>query len=109
MIDARALAIQSDLPRAATVVFATYGSNRPYRAIGVPDGHHDLSHHGGNREKLDKIKKINRFHMTQFAYFLEKLKATKEGDGNILNNSMILYGSGNRHRNPHNHDHLPLL
>src|SRR5260370_39118333 len=107
--DVLALAWQADLTRIATFPLANEGSNRPYRAIGVPEGHHELSHHGGNREKLEKIKKINRFHMTQFAYFLEKLKGIKEGDGNILNNSMILYGSGNRHRNPHNHDHLPLL
>jgi hypothetical protein len=109
LCDVLALAFQADLTRIATFPFANEGSNRPYRAIGVPDGHHDLSHHGGSREKLEKIKKINRFHMTQFAYFLEKLKNTKEGDGNILDNSMILYGSGNGDGNRHNHDELPIL
>src|SRR5262249_31158475 len=72
--DLLVLAFQGDMTRVATFVFANEGSNRSYRQIGVPDGHHDLSHHGNNKEKLAKIRKINRFHMTQFAYFLEKLK-----------------------------------
>jgi hypothetical protein len=109
LCDVLALAWQADLTRVATFPFANEGSNRPYRHIAVPDGHHDLSHHGGNREKLDKIKKINRFHVAQFAYFLEKLKGIKEGDGNLLDNSMILYGSGNGDGNRHNHDELPIL
>jgi hypothetical protein len=109
LCDVLALAWQADLTRIATFPFANEGSNRPYRHIAVPDGHHDLSHHGGNREKLDKIKKINRFHVAQFAYFLEKLKGIKEGEGNVLDNSMILYGSGNGDGNRHNHDELPVL
>src|SRR5262249_67153 len=109
LCDVLALAWQADLTRIATFPFANEGSNRPYRHVAVPDGHHDLSHHGGNREKLEKIKKINRFHVTQFAYYLEKLKAIKEGDGNLLDNSMILYGSGNGDGNRHNHDDLPIL
>jgi hypothetical protein len=109
LCDVLALAWQADLTRIATFVLANEGSNRPYRSIGVPDGHHDLSHHGGNKEKLEKIKKINRFHMTQFAYFLEKLHVIKEGEKSILDSSMILYGSGNGDGNRHNHDDLPIL
>jgi hypothetical protein len=109
LCDVLALAWHADLTRIATFPLANEGSNRPYRHIGVPDGHHDLSHHGGSREKLEKIKKINRFHMSQFAYFLEKLKGIKEGDGNVLDNAMVLYGSGNGDGNRHNHDELPIV
>ena len=101
--------VSADLTRIATFVIANEGSNRPYRPIGVPDGHHDLSHHGGSREKLEKIKKINRFHMSQFAYFLEKLKSIREGERSVLDSAMVLYGSGNGDGNRHNHDNLPIL
>jgi hypothetical protein len=109
MGDLLALAFQSDLTRIATFVFANDGSNRSYRPIGVPEGHHDLSHHGGNKEKQEKIRTINRFHITQLAHLLEKLKTVKEGDGTLLDNCMILYGSGIGDGNRHNHDHLPIL
>ena len=75
----------------------------------VPEGHHDLSHHGGNKEKLEKIRTINRFHVEQLAYLLEKLQAVKEGEGSLLDNCMILYGSGIGDGNRHNHDQLPIL
>jgi hypothetical protein len=75
----------------------------------VPEGHHDLSHHGGLKEKLEKIRQINRFHITQFAYLLEKLRAVKEGSGTLLDNCMIVYGSGIGDGNRHNHDNLPIL
>jgi hypothetical protein len=109
MADMLVLAFQSDLTRIATFVFANDGSNRSYRFIEVSEGHHDLSHHGGDKEKLRKIQKINEFHVTQFAYFLEKLKGVKEGDGTLLDNSMIVYGSGIGDGNRHNHDNLPVL
>lgn len=109
MADLLALAFQTDVTRISTFVLANEGSNRSYREIGVSDGHHDLSHHGNNREKLEKIRQINTFHMEQFAYFLAKLKDTREGDGNLLDNSMIMYGSGNGDGNRHNHDDLPIL
>jgi hypothetical protein len=109
MGDLLALAFQTDLTRIATFVFANDGSNRSYRAIGVPEGHHDLSHHGGNKEKLEKIRTINRFHVEQLAYLLEKLQAVKEGEGSLLDNCMILYGSGIGDGNRHNHDQLPIL
>jgi len=109
MADLLVLAFQTDVTRICTLVFANEGSNRSYREIGVSDGHHDLSHHGNNREKLEKIAQINTFHMEQFAYFIGKLRDTREGDGNLLDNSMILYGSGNGDGNRHNHDDLPIL
>jgi hypothetical protein len=109
MADLLVVAFQADLTRVATFVFANEGSNRNYRLIDVPEGHHDLSHHGSDPEKLEKIRKINHFHITQLAYLLEKLKATPDGDGNLLDNSMIVYGSGIGDGNRHNHDDLPIL
>lgn len=109
MYDLLALAFQGDLTRVSTFVVANEGSNRAYPFIEVPDGHHDLSHHGGSAEKQAKIRLINRFHTTQLAYFLEKLKAINEGERSLLDNSMILYGSGIGDGNAHNHDNLPIL
>ena len=73
-------------------MFANEGSTKSYPFIGVPEGHHDLSHHGGDPKKHEKIKKINTFHIEQFAYFLGKLKSITEGDGTLLDHSMIVYG-----------------
>jgi hypothetical protein len=109
MYDLLALAFQGDLTRVATFVVANEGSNRAYPFIEVPDGHHDLSHHGNNPEKQAKIRKINHFHVTQLAYFLEKLQSISEGERSLLDNSMILYGSGLGDGNAHNHDNLPIL
>lgn len=109
LCDLLALAFQGDLTRIATFVFANEGSNRAYPFLEVPEGHHDLSHHGNDAAKQAKISKINRFHMTQFAYFLEKLAATREGDGSLLDHMMIAYGSGIGDGNAHNHDNLPIL
>lgn len=107
--DLMALAFQTDTTRIATFIMAHDGSNRQYPFIGVRDGHHDLSHHQGDEEKKAKIAKINRFHMTQFAYFIEKLKSIREGEGSLLDNSMIVYGSGLGDGNRHNHNDLPVL
>jgi len=109
MFDLQTLAFQTDTTRISTFIMAHDGSNRQYPFIGVRDGHHDLSHHGGDEEKKEKIAKINRFHITQFAYFLQKLKSVKEGDGTLLDNCMIVYGSGLGDGNRHNHDNLPVL
>jgi hypothetical protein len=103
------LAFQGDLTRVSTFVVANEGSNRAYPFIDVPDGHHDLSHHGGDEAKQNKIREINRFHVTQLAYFLEKLSSVQEGERTLLDNSMILYGSGIGDGNRHNHDNLPIL
>lgn len=109
MSDLLALAFQADLTRIATFVFANDGSNRSYRALGVPEGHHDLSHHGGDRDKQGKIRRINQFHVEQFAYLLGKLKSIPEGDGTLLDHCAIVYGSGISDGDRHNHDDLPIL
>lgn len=109
MADMMVLAFQTDQTRIATCMFGRAGSNRSYRQIDVPDGHHDLSHHGGNPEKLEKIRKINHFHMQQFAYFLERLKSIPEGNGTLLDQCMIVYGSGLSDGNRHNNENLPVL
>lgn len=109
MFDLLALALQTDNTRIATFIMAHDGSNRPYPGIGVSEGHHDLSHHAGNREKLAKIARINRFHMVQFAAFIERLKGIKEGEGTLLDHSMVVYGSGISDGNRHNHDNLPII
>ena len=75
----------------------------------MPDGHHDLSHHGNNPGKIAKIREINRFHVQQLAYLLEKLQAVREGDGTLLDHCLIAYGSGNSDGNRHNHDNLPVI
>lgn len=109
MCDLMVLAFQADVTRVCTFVLANEGSNKPYPFINVAEGHHDLSHHGNEEAKKAKIREINRFHTQQLAYLLEKLKATPEGDGNLLDHSMIAYGSGNSDGNAHNHDNLPIL
>lgn len=109
MTDMMVLAFQSDLTRVATCMFGRAGSNRNYRMIDVPDGHHNLSHHGGNPEKLEKIRKINHFHVQQFAYFLQRLKSIPEGEGTLLDQCMIVYGSGLNDGNRHNNENLPVL
>jgi len=109
MFDLQALAFQTDTTRISTFILAHDGSNRPYPFIDVKEGHHELSHHGGDKAKKEKIARINRFHITQLAYFLEKLKSIKEGHGNLLDNCMIVYGSGIGDGDRHNHDDLPVL
>jgi len=109
MGDLVALAFQTDSTRICTFMLANEGSNRGYGFIDVPDGHHDLSHHGRDEGKMAKISKINRFHMEQFAYFLEKLRSVPEGEGNVLDHSLIVYGSAIGDGDQHNHDDLPLL
>ncbi|HWE38469.1 MAG TPA: DUF1552 domain-containing protein [Isosphaeraceae bacterium] len=109
MLDLVALAFQGDVTRVATFVFANEGSNKSYAFIGIPEGHHDLSHHGNDAEKKRKIRDINRFHMEQFASFLDKLKGAREGDAPLLDRCMVLYGSGISDGNAHNHNDLPIL
>ncbi len=109
MCDLLVLAFQGDLTRVSTFVFANDGSNRSYRPIGVSEGHHDMSHHGNDKAKQEKVAKINRFHVTQLGYLLGKLNAIQEGERTLLDNSMIVYGSGISDGNAHNHDELPIL
>jgi hypothetical protein len=109
MADLMVLAFQTDTTRVSTFVLNNEGSNRPYSFIGVREGHHDLSHHENNPEKQKKISQINRFHVQQLAYLLERLAGIQEGAGTLLDNCLIAYGSGNSDGNRHNHDDLPIL
>ena len=109
MFDLMALAFQTDTTRIASFMLAHDGSNRSFPDIGVPDAHHGISHHQGDPQKLAKLSKIDRFYLRQFAYFLDKLKGIKEGEGNLLDNSMIVWGSGIGDPDRHNHDNLPIL
>ena len=109
MCDMMVLAFQTDRTRIASCMFADAGSNRSYRNINVSDGHHGLSHHRDDPAKLDKISRINQFHVTQLAYFLKKLKETPDGYSNLLDNSMICYGSAISDGNRHNNENLPIL
>ncbi len=110
MCDLMVLAFQADLTRVITLPFANDGSNRAYPTIGVPDGHHDCSHHGRNTDKQAKIKKINTFHVEQLAYLIGKLKATKDIAGtNLLDSLLMVYGSGIGDGDRHNHDDLPIV
>jgi len=109
MADILVLAFQADLTRLCTFAFGDDGSTRSYPQIGVPDGHHDLSHHQNNAEKIAKIHKINMHHMEQFAYFIGRMKEIKDGSASLLDRSLILYGSGLGDGNRHNHDDLPIL
>jgi hypothetical protein len=109
MYDVLALAFQTDSTRIATFVISHDGSNRPYPVIGIREGHHDLSHHRNDAEKKNKLAQINRYHTTQFARFLDRLKAIKEGDGTVLDNCMIQYGSGLSNPNAHSVEDLPIL
>lgn len=109
MCDMMVLAFQTDSTRVSTMMFADAGSNRSYRAINVPDGHHDLSHHQGDAAKHAKIREINRFHVAQLSYLLNRMKSTPDGEGNLLDNTMIVYGSGLSDGNRHNNENLPVL
>jgi len=103
------LALQGDVTRVITFQLARETSTRTYGEIGVPDPHHPLTHHGNDPEKVARMAKINAFHVSLFAYFLEKLKSTPEGDGTLLDHGLYLYGSGMGDPNVHNHVNLPML
>lgn len=109
MSDLMVLAFQADVTRVATFIIAREGSNLPYKFIDVPDGHHDLSHHGNDAAKKEKILKIDRFHTEQLAYLLGRLKSAQEGPGTLLDHCLLAYGSGNCDGNAHNHNNLPIV
>lgn len=110
MFDMLVLAFQTDSTRIATMLLAHDGSNRSFAEIGIPEGHHDLSHHQGNEEKIQKIANIDQWYVKQFARFLQKLRDTKDTDGSsLLQNSMIVYGGGNADGNRHTHSNLPII
>ena len=108
MFDLQALAFQTDVTRVFSFLMVREASVRSYPEIGVPDSHHPLSHHQNNPEKLSRQAKLNTFQMKMLTYFLDTLAATKEGDGNMLDNSVLLYGSGMSDSNLHLHKNLPI-
>jgi hypothetical protein len=109
MTDMMLVAFKADITRISTIMIGREGSTRPYPEIGVNDGHHPLTHHMGNMQMLDKVRQINALHMKLFAEFLVKMKNTKEGDSNLLDQSLIVYGSGLSDGNVHTHDQLPTI
>jgi hypothetical protein len=109
MFDLQVLAWQADVTRVITFQLARETSNRTYPEIGVSDPHHPLTHNGGDPEKLARVAKINQFHVSLFSYFLQKLKATPDGDGSLLDHVAILYGSGMGNPDIHDHQNLPIL
>jgi hypothetical protein len=109
MFDLQVLAFQGDITRVITFQLARETSNRTYPEIGVSDPHHPLTHHGNDPAKIAKVALINRFHVSLFADFLAKLRATPEGNGTLLDHSLLLYGSGMGNPNLHDHHNLPIL
>ncbi len=109
MIDLQVLAFQADLTRVGTLMLAREGSNRPYKQVGVSDGHHSVTHHQNDPDKIAKTIKINELHVKTFAYYVEKMKSTQDGDGTLLDHSLLLYGSSISDGNKHSHDDLPLV
>jgi len=109
MFDLLALAFQTDMTRVATFMFGNEGSNRGYPMVGAKDGHHALSHHRNNKDMIAQIKKIDRYLVGHYAAFLGKLRSIREGEGTLLDNCMVLYGSGIKDGNAHTHHDLPIL
>jgi len=110
MFDLMVLAFQTDSTRIASFCLAHDGDNRSFSHIGIPEGHHDLSHHQGDPDRIAKVAKIDAWYAQQFARFLTKLRDTKDVDGNsLLHNSMIVYGSGDADGNSHTHTNLPIV
>ena len=109
MYDLYALAYQCDLTRVITFMIAHEFSGRTYPEIGVPDAHHPISHHQNDPTRLAKLAKINTYHVTLFASFLEKLRSTPDGDGSLLDHAMIVYGAGMSDSNAHDPKNLPIL
>ena len=109
LFDLWAIAFQGNITKVVSFMLARELSTRTYPQIGVPDGHHPVSHHQNDPLRMEMQAKINTYHMEMFVAFLNKLKNTPDGDGNMLDNSMILYGSGMSNSNVHAHDQLPIL
>jgi hypothetical protein len=109
MSDMITIAFQADQTRVVTFLMTREGSSRPYRELDIPDGHHPLTHHRNLPDLMEKVRKINEYHVRQFAGFVEKMKSTKEGDRSLLDNCMIVYGAGLSDGNAHLHEDLPTL
>jgi len=109
MFDLMLAAFQTGTTRVSTFMLGREGSVRAYREIGISDAHHPVTHHSGKPDLIEKVVAINTYHVQQFAYFLDKLKATPDGDGTLLDHSLIVYGSGLSDGNRHEHNNLPVL
>lgn len=109
LFDLTALAFQADITRVFTFLLGREQTNRPYPQVGVPEAHHSISHHQKDPVKLEKAHKINKYHITLLARFIERLKSTPDGDGNLLDHSMILQGSGLSDADQHSHIDLPVV
>jgi hypothetical protein len=109
MANMMAIAFQADQTRIVTFLMTREGSSRPYRELGIPDGHHPLTHHRNQPDLMEKVRQINEYHVRQFASFVEKMKSTKEGDGTLLDNCMLVYGAGLSDPNAHLHEDLPTI
>ena len=109
MMDLQVIAWQTDMTRVASFMLGRDGSNRAYREIGISDGHHSISHHQGDMERVAKLIKIDELHTSMFAYLLKKLKETPDGDGSLLDHSLVAFGSSLSESNIHTHDDLPIV
>jgi hypothetical protein len=109
MMDLMTLAFQTDATRVVTVLLGIEQSPRNYPEIGLTEGHHGLTHHSGDRSKIEKVTQINEYHIKQFAWLLEKMKAIRDGEGSLLDNSMIIYGAALADGNSHQHHNLPTV
>src|SRR5262245_21618836 len=109
MYDLQILAFQADITRVVSFQFTREHNDRTYPEIGVSDPHHPTSHHGNDPEKVAKLAKINAFHVSLFSEFLQRLKATPDGGGSLLDHTVYLYGSGMGNPSLHDHENLPIL
>jgi len=109
LFDLQILAFRADITRISTLMLAHELSNATFPATNIRDGFHNLSHHSNVRANMDKFAELNAYHHSMFAYFLEKLKATADGNGNLLDHSLVLFGSGMSDSNQHNHSPLPMI
>jgi hypothetical protein len=109
LMDLQVIAFQSDITRVSTLMFARELSNAVFPETTIRDPFHNLSHHSNDRGNMDRFAQLNTYHMTKFAYFVEKLKATPDGDGTLLDHSLVLYGSSLSDGNQHNFSPLPVI
>src|SRR5262245_529434 len=109
MIDLMIMSWQTDMTRVASFMLGRDGSNRPYPEIGISEGHHSISHHQGNPERVEKLIKIDELHTSMFAYMLKRLHETVDGDGTLLDHSLVVFGSSLSESNIHTHDDLPVV
>jgi hypothetical protein len=109
MLELMTLAFQTDATRVVTLTLGIEQSSRNYPEIGLTEAHHGLTHHSGDKTKIEKVTQINEYHIKQFAWLVEKMKTIRDGDGSLLDNSMIIYGASLADGNSHQHHNLPTV